>query len=127
MTTTVTLNRAAEWLGYQMAVRPALRRVGLIWLTTHMLTLWAVLTAPKALAYPVINAMAWTGVTDSHGVPLGAYYLSTVSTAEAITEAGPDLSLDPNSWVGWLASASISPLRGSRRKGGCVTSLASTA
>ena len=105
MTTTVTLNRAAEWLGYQMAVRPALRRVGLIWLTTHMLTLWAVLTAPKALAYPVINAMAWTGVTDSHGVPLGAYYLSTVSTAEAITEAGPDLSLDPNSWVGWLASA----------------------
>lgn len=105
MTPTVTLNRAAEWIGYQMAVRPALRRVGMIWLTTHMLTLWAVLTAPKALAYPVINAMAWTGITDSHGVPLGAYYLSTVSTAEAITEAGPDLSLDPNSWVSWLASA----------------------
>ena len=105
MRPTVTLNRAAEWLGYQMAVRPALRRVGIIWLATHILTLWAVLTAPKALAYPVINAMAWTGVTDSHGVPLGAYYLSTVSTAEAITEAGPDLSLDPNSWVSWLASA----------------------
>lgn len=105
MTPTLTLNRAAEWFGYQMALRPALRRVSTIWLTTHLLSLWAVIAAPRALAYPVVNAMAWTGITDSHGVPLGAYYLSTVSTAEAITEAGPDLSLDPSSWVGWLASA----------------------
>lgn len=105
MTPTLTLNRAAEWFGYQMALRPALRRVSTIWLTTHLLSLWAVIAAPRALAYPVVNAMAWTGITDSHGVPLGAYYLSTVSTAEAITEAGPDLSLNPNSWVQWLANA----------------------
>ena len=99
------IDRAAEWVGYQMAVRPALRRVTTIWLLTHVLSLWAAIAAPRALAYPVVNAMAWTGITDSHGVPLGAYYLSTVSTAEAITEAGPDLSLNPNSWVQWLANA----------------------
>lgn len=105
MTPLIGLDRAAEWVGYQLAVRPALRRVGMIWLTTHILSCWALIAAPRALAYPVVNAMSWTGIADSHGVPLGAYYLSTVSTAEAITEAGPDLSLDPSSWAQWLASA----------------------
>ena len=105
MTPTLRFDRAAEWLGYQMAVRPKLRRVSAIWLSTHMLSLWALALAPRAMAYPVVNAMAWTGITDSHGVPLGNYYLSTVSTAEAIAEAGPDLSLDPSSWAGWLASS----------------------
>lgn len=65
------IDRAAEWVGYQMAVRPALRRVTTIWLLTHVLSLWAAIAAPRALAYPVVNAMAWTGITDSHGVHWG--------------------------------------------------------
>ena len=73
MTPLIGLDRAAEWVGYQLAVRPALRRVGMIWLTTHILSCWALIAAPRALAYPVVNAMSWTGITDSHGVPLGAY------------------------------------------------------
>ncbi|MDQ1249745.1 MAG: hypothetical protein QG597_4121, partial [Actinomycetota bacterium] len=78
----------------------------IFWLVSHTLAVWAVAAAPRAFAYPVVNAINWTGITDSHNVPLGAYYLSTISTAEAITEAGPGVSLvDPSSWVGWLASA----------------------
>ena len=88
-----------------MAVRPALRRVTTIWLLTHVLIAVGGDRCATRTGLPVVNAMAWTGTTDSHGVPIGAYYLSTVSTAEAITEAGPDLSLNPNSWVQWLANA----------------------
>jgi hypothetical protein len=48
------------------------------------------------------GTLDWTGITDSHGVPLGAYYLSTVGTSEAITEAGPGVGADPSSWLRWL-------------------------
>ena len=64
-----------------------------------MLALWAVAAAPPALAATMAGALDWTGITDSHGVPLGAYYLSVVGTGEAITEAGPGLSADPSTWV----------------------------
>ncbi len=48
-------------------------------------------------------ALNWTGITDSYGVPIGAYFLSTVDTMEALTEGGPpDVSVvDPGSWVKW--------------------------
>ena len=36
---------------------------------------------------------------------MGNYYLSVVSTTEAITKAGPGLSADPSSWARWLANA----------------------
>jgi len=74
-------------------------------LLSHLLALWAVVAAPPALAATMAGALGWTGITDSHGVPLGAYYLSVVSTSEAITGAGPGLSVDPSSWARWLASA----------------------
>lgn len=97
--------RAAEWIGYQLAVHPRLRHVMMIWLCGHLLAVWAVITAPRAAAAPALALLNFTGLTDSRGVPLAAYYLSTVSAAEAIMEAGPDLSINPDSWVRWLSES----------------------
>ncbi|AFV14841.1 hypothetical protein OEM_p100610 (plasmid) [Mycobacterium intracellulare subsp. yongonense 05-1390] len=107
MTTAPTTfsQRAAEYLGYQMATRPHLRRVTTFWLITHTLATAAIGAAPPAAASTLAGALNWTGVTDSHGVPVGNYYLSVVSTTEAITKAGPGLSWDPSSWARWLANA----------------------
>ncbi|MBB3606423.1 uncharacterized protein YggT (Ycf19 family) [Mycolicibacterium sp. BK556] len=99
------MTRSAEWLGYQLAAHPRLARAAVVTLVTHLLAVWAVVAAPPAVAATMAGALGWTGVTDSHGVPLGAYYLSVVSTTEAITQAGPGLSADPSSWAHWLASA----------------------
>jgi hypothetical protein len=97
--------RAAEYLGYQMATRPRLRRFITFWLTTHVAATWSIVAAPSAAASTLAGALTWTGITDSHGVPIGNYYLSVVSTTEAITKAGPRLSADPSSWARWLANA----------------------
>lgn len=107
MTTTPTTvgQRAAEYLGYQMATRPRLRRLTTVWLITHTLATASIGAAPPAAASTLAGALNWTGVTDSHGVPIGSYYLSVVSTSEAITKAGPGLSPDPSSWARWLANA----------------------
>jgi hypothetical protein len=93
---------AAAWIGYQLAVHPWLRRALALWATTQFLAIWAVAAAPRAVAATMNTALNWTGITDSAGVPIGAYYLSTVDTLEAITDGGPDVSLtDPSSWVQW--------------------------
>ena len=107
MTTAPTTfgQRAAEYLGYQTATRPRLRRFTTFWLITHTLVAAALGAAPPAAASTLAGALNWTGVTDSHGVPVGSYYLSVVSTSEAITKAGPGLSVDPSSWARWLANA----------------------
>ena len=95
----------AQWIGYQLAIHPRLRRVLTFWLTTHVLAVWAVAAAPPAFASTMAAALNWTGITDSYGVPVGSYYLSVVSTREAITEAGPDISLNPTSWFRWASNA----------------------
>jgi hypothetical protein len=107
MTTAPTTfgQRAAEYLGYQMATRPRLRRFTTFWLTTHVVAGWSLAAAPTAGASTLAGALNWTGITDSHGVPVGNYYLSVVSTTETITKAGPGLSADPASWARWLANA----------------------
>jgi hypothetical protein len=108
MTTTAPTTfgqRAAEYIGYQLATRPRLRRFVIFWLGTHLLGAWSVLAAPPAAAATLAGALNWTRVTDSYGVPVGDYYLSVVSTSEAITKAGPGLSVDPSSWARWLANA----------------------
>ena len=64
--------------------------------------MWALAAAPPALASTMAGALNWTGITDSYGVPVGAYFLSTVDTMEAITEGGPDVNVvDPGCWVRW--------------------------
>ncbi len=102
---TTTAGRAAEYLGYQLATRPRLRRAATVWFTLHWLASWSVAAAPPAAASTIGGALNWTGITDSYGVPVGNYYLSVVSTSEAITKAGPGLSADPSSWARWLANA----------------------
>ena len=97
--------RAAEYLGYLLATRPRLRRFTTFWLATQILGTWSVGAAPPAAASTLAGALNWTGLADSHGVPVGDYYLSVVSTTEAITKAGPGLSADPSSWARWLANA----------------------
>jgi hypothetical protein len=94
--------RGAERLGYLIATRPTLRRCLLLWFSTNIAALWSVTAAPPAFAATMSGTLNWTGITDSHGVPLGAYYLSTVGTSEAITEAGPGVGTDPQSWMRWL-------------------------
>lgn len=34
-------------------------------------------------------------------MPLGAYFLSTVDTFEAVAEGGPDVNWNPGTWVQW--------------------------
>ncbi|WP_155768892.1 hypothetical protein, partial [Mycobacterium asiaticum] len=102
---TTVIGRAAEHLGYQLATRPRLRRFATIAFTTHLLISWSVAGAPPAAASTIGGALNWTGITDSYGVPIGNYYLSVVSTTEAITKAGPALSADPTTWTRWLANA----------------------
>ena len=102
---TTFAQRAAEHLGYHLATRPRLRRICTLWFTTHLLATWSVVAAPAAAASTLAGALNWTGVTDSHAVPVGNYYLSVVSTSEAITRAGPELTADPTSWTRWLANA----------------------
>lgn len=93
---------AAERLGYELANHPRLRRVLIFALATHTLALWALIAAPRASAATMAAALNWTGITDTYGVPIGAYFLSTVDTMEALTEGGPDVSVvDPGSWVRW--------------------------
>jgi hypothetical protein len=96
----------AERCGYELAIHPRLRRILLIWAVTHTLALWALAAAPRATAATMGAALNWTGITDSYGVPVGAYFLSTVDTMEALTEGGPDVSVvDPGSWMRWGAHA----------------------
>ncbi|MCA2243424.1 hypothetical protein [Mycobacterium sp. WUMAC-067] len=97
----------AERFGYFMAIHPRIRRVSIFWSVGHILTLWSVVAAPPAFASTMAGVLNWTGIKDTYGVPLGSYYLSVVSAGEAITEAGPDLSINPASWARWLGNAII--------------------
>ena len=65
--------RAADYLGYQMATRPRLRGFITFWLSTQLLGTWSVVAAPPAAASTLAGALNWTGVTDSYGVPVGDY------------------------------------------------------
>ncbi|PJE01593.1 hypothetical protein [Mycobacterium sp.] len=98
-------HRITEYLAYQFATRPRLRRIATLGFTSHLLMTWALVSAPQAAASTLTGALNWTGVTDSHGVPVGNYYLSVVTTSEAISKAGPELTTDPTSWTRWLANA----------------------
>ena len=91
----------AERFAYHLAVKPWLRRALMYWATTHFLAIWALAAAPRATAATMNSVLNWTGIADSSGVPLGAYFLSTVDTFEAISEGGPDVSWNPGTWVQW--------------------------
>lgn len=107
MATTAVRRHPAERFGYFMATHPKMRRVTIFWSVGHVLTLWSVIAAPPAFASTMAGVLNWTGIKDTYGVPLGSYYLSVVSAGEAITQAGPDLSLNPASWARWLGNAVV--------------------
>lgn len=66
---------------------------------------WAVVSAPTAAAAGMSSTLSWTGLHDSYGVPVGAYFVSVVPMAEAVRAQGPDFDADPDSWGPALRSS----------------------
>ena len=90
--------------GYLLATRPALRRSLIITGLLQVGFAWLLAAAPPAAASTLMVALNWTGLHDTQGVPLGAYYLSTVDTSEAVT-SGSDVTLSPTSLIQWTSHA----------------------
>jgi len=90
------------WLAEHPNAHRALYFVG----TTYALCLWAVVAAPTASAAVGSAALGWTGLHDTDGVPLAAYFLSTVDAQEYALNNGQHVSaIDPTTWVSWTAKA----------------------
>lgn len=95
-------DRVAVWL----ADHPTARRMVTVMTMVYGLSLWAVITAPSAAAATGAAALGWTGLRDTHNVPIHYYFLSTVPTSEAALNTDVDVSaLDPSSWIEWSVSA----------------------
>ncbi|MBU8819252.1 hypothetical protein KL864_25490 [Mycolicibacterium goodii] len=58
----------------------------------------ALLTAPTAAASGISTALSWTGLHDSHGIPIGSHFVSVVPILEAMREQGPEFSASPETW-----------------------------
>lgn len=99
--------------------RPRLRRAWRVCCALWFGAAWAVLAAPSAAAAPYLPTgpnvgegqpfMAWTGLHDSYGVPVSAYFISTVSpftaAKDAVAAQPMGLSLfNPLSWVDALVN-----------------------
>lgn len=93
----------AAWL----CCHPRIRRVWLVGQLVWGAALMAVVTAPNAAAEGVSEALSWSGLKDSHGVPVGAYFISTVDVVQAMQAQGTELGMDPSTWVPALASRLI--------------------
>ena len=69
----------------RFAVWPArhdrVRRTLALMMMAYVLSAWAVATAPAAAASTGSAVLGWTGLRDSHGVPLKDMFLSVVSTS----------------------------------------------
>lgn len=91
-------DRLAYWFAH-----PHIRRVSVVIAMVHGLAVWAVCAAPTAAASAGEALLGWTGLRDSYGVPMSAYFVSLVSTPEATLNNGQDVSvLDPTTWVKWM-------------------------
>ncbi|WP_066904146.1 hypothetical protein [Mycolicibacterium houstonense] len=100
MTTAPRTDRLAYW----WASNPKARRIATVITIAHTLALWSVVNAPAATASAGAAALGWTGIRDSYGVPIAAYFVSMVSTPEAALNNGQEISLlDPVSWMKWTA------------------------
>jgi hypothetical protein len=91
----------SAWLHERPRVCRAVTFVGVLWGAA----VWAVATAPMAAAAGVGPLMSWTGLADSYGVPVGAYFVSVVPMAEAVREQGPQFGADPGTWGPALTSS----------------------
>jgi hypothetical protein len=88
-------------IGYLLATHDRLRRVLTLAALIQLWVSWLIAAAPPAAASTLAVALSWTGLHDTQGVPLGAYYLSVVDTGEAITNRGPG----PQSLAAWTTHA----------------------
>ena len=95
------------WLAARLYERPRARRVLTLMTALWCTGLWSLITAPSAAAAGMSEAMSWTGLRDSYGVPVGAYFVSVVPMMEAVREQGPDFTANPSSW-GAAAMSTIS-------------------
>ncbi|MCX8565037.1 hypothetical protein OS122_29575 [Mycolicibacterium mucogenicum] len=93
--------RFAVWLARHDRVRRTLA----LMMMAYVLSAWAVATAPAAAASTGSAVLGWTGLRDSHGVPLKDMFLSVVSTSEAMTNNGQEVDWNPVSWMKWLDEA----------------------
>jgi hypothetical protein len=91
----------SAWLYERPRVRRAVMALTALWGGA----VWAVATAPMAAAAGVGPLMSWTGLADSYGVPVGAYFVSVVPMAEAVREQGPQFGADPGTWGPALTSS----------------------
>ena len=67
------------------------------------LSITAVCAASQASAATNASILNFTGLTDTYGVAIGDYYLSLASVRDQITQAGPDVGWNPESWMNWFA------------------------
>lgn len=96
----------AELVAAWLAEHPQARRVTAVMTSVYVLSLWSLVAAPNALASNGSAALNWTGLRDTYGVPIAAYFLSVVSVPEAAMNNGVEVSLiDPSSWMPWMAAA----------------------
>ena len=92
--------RLLPWLYWHPRVRRAWGIAQMLWLGWMM----ALLTAPAAAASGLGTALDFSGLRDSRGIPIGAYFFSTVDVIEAMRHQGTDMSItNPATWIPALA------------------------
>ncbi|KUI36187.1 hypothetical protein AU194_15830, partial [Mycobacterium sp. GA-2829] len=85
--------------------RPGLRRLVVVVGALQAMSAVAVCTAPTASAATNGSVLNWTGLRDSYGVPIGDYYLAVAALPEQLTQAGPDVGWNPDTWTRWMVHA----------------------
>jgi hypothetical protein len=88
-----------------LSQHPRLRRGAVVVGTTYLLAVGATCLAPDASASTNAAVLDWTGLHDGYGVPIGDYYLAMPSVREQLTQAGPTVGWNPESWAAWTVHA----------------------
>src|ERR1700737_2777161 len=92
-------------LHYWYLIHPRLGRPALLLAALHSLAVVALCAAPQASASTNAAVLNWTGLRDSYGVAIGDYYLAMASLRDQITQAGPGVSWNPDTWMQWTIHA----------------------
>jgi hypothetical protein len=90
-------------LHYWYLTHPRWGRPALLAAVLQALSIAAVCAAPQASASTNASILNFTGLKDTYGVPIGDYYLSLASVRDQITQAGPGVTWNPQTWMDWTA------------------------
>lgn len=86
---------------------PRLARPLMVTALMELAALTATAAAPPAFASSNAAALDWTGVKDAQGVPIGSYYLATVSLSKQLTDGAPQVNpVNPATWFDWVDKVS---------------------